>query len=72
MSVPIVPLQQELGWSRATMSVGISIDLLLFGLTAPFSAAPMERFGVHPRRPTRTGARLDKGWSPRAGVPRPA
>jgi sugar phosphate permease len=44
--VLIVPLQQEFGWSRGTISVGISIGLLLFGLTAPFSAALMERFGV--------------------------
>src|SRR5579884_2468938 len=44
--VLIVPLQQEFGWSRGTISVGISIGLLLFGLTAPYSAALMERFGV--------------------------
>src|ERR1043165_5490410 len=44
--VLIVPLQEEFGWSRATISVAISIGLLLFGLTAPFSAALMDRFGV--------------------------
>jgi predicted MFS family arabinose efflux permease len=44
--VLIVPLQQEFGWSRGTISVAISIGLVLFGLTAPFSAALMERFGV--------------------------
>jgi MFS family permease len=44
--VLIVPLQTEFGWSRATISIAISIGLLLFGLTAPFSAALMERFGV--------------------------
>src|SRR5690242_13788316 len=44
--VLIVPLQNEFGWSRGTISVGISLGLLLFGLTAPFSAALMERFGV--------------------------
>ena len=44
--VLIVPLQEEFGWSRATISSGISLGLLMFGLTAPFSAALMERFGV--------------------------
>jgi sugar phosphate permease len=44
--VLIVPLQNEFGWSRGTISVAVSLGLLLFGLTAPFSAALMERFGV--------------------------
>jgi sugar phosphate permease len=44
--VIIVPLQDEFGWSRGTISLGVSLGLLLFGLTAPFSAALMERFGV--------------------------
>src|SRR5213593_3133919 len=44
--VLIVPLQDEFGWSRGTISLAISIGLLLFGLTAPFSAALMERFGM--------------------------
>jgi predicted MFS family arabinose efflux permease len=44
--VLIVPLQDEFGWSRATISLAVSIGLLLYGLTAPFSAALMERFGV--------------------------
>src|SRR5581483_9835041 len=44
--VLIVPLQQEFGWSRGTISIGVSIGLLLFGLVAPFSAALMDRFGV--------------------------
>ncbi|MCW2975935.1 MAG: sugar phosphate permease [Actinomycetia bacterium] len=44
--VLIVPLQTEYGWSRGTISLAISLGLVLFGLTAPFSAALMERFGV--------------------------
>jgi MFS family permease len=44
--VLIVPLQNEFGWSRGTISIAIAIGLLLFGLTAPFSAALMDRFGV--------------------------
>ncbi|MGH9023608.1 MAG: MFS transporter, partial [Acidimicrobiia bacterium] len=44
--VLIIPLQEEFGWSRATISLAVSVNLLLFGLTAPFAAALMERFGV--------------------------
>ncbi len=44
--VLIVPLQQEFHWSRSTISLGISLGLLMYGVTAPFSAALMERFGV--------------------------
>jgi MFS family permease len=42
----IEPLQREFGWSRATISFAVSVNLLLFGLTAPFAAALMNRFGV--------------------------
>jgi len=45
-SVLIVPLQDAFGWSRSTISLAISINVLLFGLTAPFAAALMERFTV--------------------------
>ncbi|HSR22176.1 MAG TPA: MFS transporter, partial [Candidatus Eisenbacteria bacterium] len=44
--VLIVPLEQEFHWSRATISVAVSINLLLFGLCGPFAAAFMNRFGV--------------------------
>ena len=44
--VLIVPLQQSFGWSRATISVAVSINLLLFGLCGPFAAAFMNRYGV--------------------------
>jgi predicted MFS family arabinose efflux permease len=44
--VLIVPLQDEFGWSRGVISVAVSVNLLLFGLTAPFAAALMERFGI--------------------------
>jgi MFS family permease len=42
----IDPLQQEFGWSRGTISLAVSVNLMLFGLTAPFAAALMERFGI--------------------------
>ena len=44
--VLITPLQEEFGWSRATISAAVSVNLLLFGLTAPFAAALMDRFGM--------------------------
>ena len=44
--VLIVPLQNEFGWSRASISLAVSLGLLLYGLAAPFSAALMECFGV--------------------------
>ena len=40
------PLEDEFGWSRATTSGAVTLNLVLFGLTAPFAAALMERFGV--------------------------
>ncbi len=45
-SVLIVPLEQAFGWSRATISAAISLNLLLFGALGPFGAATMQRFGV--------------------------
>ena len=44
--VMMVPLQDEFGWSRATTSLAVSVNLILFGLTAPFAAALMDRFGI--------------------------
>ncbi len=44
--VLIVPLQDEFGWSRATISLAVSLNLLLFGFSGPFAAALMERFGI--------------------------
>ncbi|ALJ20469.1 MFS transporter [Microbacterium sp. No. 7] len=42
----MVPLNQEFGWSMSTMSLAVSVNLLLYGLTAPFAAALMDRFGL--------------------------
>lgn len=40
------PLESEFGWSRATTSGAISLNLILYGLAAPFAAAMMQRFGM--------------------------
>ncbi|QAY71573.1 MFS transporter [Xylanimonas protaetiae] len=42
------PLHLELGWSRGTIGLGVSVQLALYGLTAPFAAALMDRFGIRP------------------------
>ncbi len=42
----LVPLEEEFGWSRTTTSGAVSLNLIVYGLTAPFAAALMERFGV--------------------------
>lgn len=42
----LVPLEEEFGWSRATTSGAVSLNLIVYGLTAPFAAALMEHFGV--------------------------
>jgi sugar phosphate permease len=44
----IVPLQDDMGWSRTAISFAVSLGLLLFGLAGPFSGWLMDRFG--PRR----------------------
>jgi len=44
----IEPLNAELGWSRGLIGAGVSIQLALYGLTAPFAAALMDRFGMRP------------------------
>ena len=45
-SVLIVPFEREFGWSRATISAAISVNLLLYGLMGPFCAAIAGRIGV--------------------------
>ncbi|MFI6936664.1 MFS transporter [Streptomyces sp. NPDC050287] len=42
----IDPLHDEFQWSRGTISMAVSINLALYGLTAPFAAALMDRFGI--------------------------
>jgi predicted MFS family arabinose efflux permease len=45
-SVLIDPLHEEFGWSRATIGAAVSVNLVLYGVFAPFAAALMERFGI--------------------------
>ncbi|MFF3858250.1 MFS transporter [Streptomyces sp. NPDC002209] len=42
----IEPLHEEFDWSRGTIGLAVSVNLALYGLTAPFAAALMDRFGI--------------------------
>jgi nitrate/nitrite transporter NarK len=52
----IQPVEEQFGWSRATVSFGIGLSLLLSGLTAPLVGLVIDRFG--PRRITMLGVVL--------------
>lgn len=49
------PLHAEFGWSTTTISAAVAVNMALYGLTSPFAAALMERFGI---RAVVTGALL--------------
>ncbi|MGW6706834.1 MFS transporter [Streptomyces sp. NPDC054956] len=42
----IEPLHEEFDWSRGTIGLAVSVNLALYGITAPFAAALMDRFGI--------------------------
>jgi MFS family permease len=42
----MLPMEKEFGWDARPLSIAIGIQIALFGLTGPFAAAAMERFGV--------------------------
>jgi len=44
--VLLVPLHDEFGWSHETIGLAVSLNLLCFGLGAPFAAALVERLGM--------------------------
>lgn len=45
-SIMFEPLENEFGWTRTLTSNAVSVNLILYGLTAPFAATLMERFSV--------------------------
>ena len=47
-SIMFMPLEMEFGWTRSITSAAVSVNLVVYGLTAPFAATLMERFS--PRR----------------------
>ena len=44
--VLIVPLEEEFGWSRASISLAIGLNIFIFGFIGPFAAAAMQHFGI--------------------------
>jgi MFS family permease len=44
--VLLIPLHDEFGWSHGAISVAVFVNLVCFGLAAPFAAALVERFGL--------------------------
>ena len=42
----VSPLHHEFGWPHGTISAAASVNLVLYGLTAPFGVAVMDRFGM--------------------------
>jgi MFS family permease len=45
-SVLIVPLEEEFGWTRSTISLAISLNIFLYGLMGPFAGGLMQRLGI--------------------------
>ncbi|MDF2597939.1 MAG: major facilitator superfamily 1 [Methylobacterium brachiatum] len=45
-SILIVPWEREFGWTAATISVGIALNIFLYGMIGPFAVAIIERFGL--------------------------
>lgn len=44
--VMLVPIETDMGWTRAATSLAVSLNLVFYGVTAPFAASLMERIGV--------------------------
>jgi MFS family permease len=44
--VLFLPLEREFHWSRSTVSLAVSVNILLYGLVGPFAGALMQRLGV--------------------------
>ena len=45
-AVLIDPLHHAFGWSKGTIGLAVSINVLLFGFIGPFAAALQQRFGL--------------------------
>lgn len=42
----VTPLHREYAWDRGQIALAASVNMILFGFTAPFAAALMERAGI--------------------------
>ena len=45
-SVLYMPIEMEFGWTRSITSGAVALNILVYGLTAPFAAVIMARFGA--------------------------
>ena len=52
----IVPLQDEYGWSRGSISLAVAVSILAYGFAAPLAGGLIDRFG--PRRLAIAGCAL--------------
>lgn len=52
----LLPMQEDLGWSRGTLSLAVSLGLVMLGLGGPISGFLIDRYG--PRRITLVGLLL--------------
>ncbi|WP_017612333.1 MFS transporter [Nocardiopsis salina] len=43
----VEPLHAEYAWSRSSIALAASVNMVLYGAVAPFAAALMDRFGLH-------------------------
>jgi len=46
LGVLLVPIEDDLGWTRTDTSIAVSLNLVVYGVAAPFAAALLERVGV--------------------------
>ena len=46
LGVMLVPIEEDLGWTRTETSIAVSLNLIVYGVAAPFAAALLERIGV--------------------------
>lgn len=53
LGVLLVPMEDDLGWSRTDTSIAVSLNLIVYGVAAPFAAALLDHIGV---RRTAAGA----------------
>lgn len=54
-SILFLPIESEFGWTRSLTSAAISVNLVLYGVTAPFAATFMERFSIRRVAPIALG-----------------
>ena len=54
--VIILPLQNEFGWDRGSISLAVAVSILAFGLGGPVGGSVVDRFG--PRRALLSGLAL--------------